>query len=103
MASLSTYIRRSVLRPGRLGGGAGKHGTLLTEGGYHNLDEGGEVTVALEEKGERREGAKHECVPPQHHTAEAPQSAPLSNVELLRMDEMAATELCASWILHKSM
>ena len=49
MASLSTtYIRRSVLRPGRLGGNPG---TLLTEGGYHNLDEGGEVTVALQERG----------------------------------------------------
>ena len=52
MASLSTtYIRRLVLRLGRLGGGAGIHRTLLTEGGYHNLDEGGEVTVALEERG----------------------------------------------------
>ena len=82
----------------------GKHGTLLTEGGYHNLDEGGEVTVALQGRGgEAREGEKHECVPRQHSTAEAPQSASLSNVELLRMDEMAATELCASWILHKSM
>ena len=101
MASLSTtYIRRSVLRLGRLGGKPGKHGTLLTEGGYHNLDEGGEVTVALQERGGE---AKHECVPRQHSTAEAPQSASLSNVELLRMDEMAATELCASWILHKSM
>ena len=58
MASLSTtYIRGSVLRPGRLGGKPGKHGTLLTEGGYHNLDEGGEVTVALQERGgEARRG-----------------------------------------------
>ena len=49
MATLSTtYIRRSVLR---LGGGAGKHRTLLTEGSNHPLDEGGEVTVALEGRG----------------------------------------------------
>ena len=35
----------------------GKHRTLLTEGGYHNLDEGGEVTVALQERGgEARRG-----------------------------------------------
>ena len=33
-----------------MGGGAGKHGTLLTEGSNHHLDEGGEVTAALEGK-----------------------------------------------------
>ena len=52
MATLSTtYIRRSVLRLGRLGGGASKHRILLTEGSNHHLDEGGEVTAALEGRG----------------------------------------------------
>ena len=45
-----------------MGGGAGKHRTLLTEGSNHHLDEGGEVTAALEGRegkgrgGEGREG-----------------------------------------------
>ena len=59
MATLSTtYIRRLVLRLGRLGGGAGKHWTLLTESSNHHLDEGGEVTAALEGRGEGGEGRR---------------------------------------------
>ena len=49
------HIGRSVLLGG-LAGGAGEHRTLLTEGCRHHLDEGGQVTVALE--GRRGEGGE---------------------------------------------